>query len=350
MATSWQADAIAQQAASERRLARGGKVIVRNRSGRITVTGWDRDTVAAKATSTNRAEEVAVRITEATSPHGALLITPETGSGKVHLEVKLPRHAEVEVVSSHGDVEAADLNGPVAVDSGSGSVSVNRVNSLEVRARSGDLVVNNVGGQATLAMGSGDLVAKGIKGNLTVRVRSGDVRVEDIGGLINIAVTSGDLTAQHVGGDVRVVSISGDITVECAKGRVEANTTSGSITLTGIDGDVDANTTSRDILWTGTLRPGGRYNMKSLSGEVRMVIQADAPGFTATLASYSGEIETDFPLKLETPFQRGSIGRRIIGRYGDGRGDGRAQITLNSFSKAVVLSRAAPGAAKNCRR
>ena len=354
MATRWQAKAIAQQTASEQRLSDGGKVTVRNRSGRITVTGWDRDTVQATATSTDRAEAVSVRIIEAASPTGALLITPETKSGKVHLEVKLPRHAGVELVSSSGDVEATDLSGPLAVDSGSGSVNVNRVDSLEVRARSGDLVVNNVGGRATLAIGSGDILARRIKGDLTAKVRSGDVRVEDLGGMLNIALTSGELSAQNVGGDVRVVSINGDITVECVKGRVDANTTSGSIILTGIDGDVAANTTSKDIIWTGTLRPGGRYHMKSLSGEVRMVIPADAPSFTATLASYSGEIETDFPLKLETPFQRGSVGRRIIGRYSAGRdigrADERAQITLESFSKAVVLSRAAKVAAKNCRR
>lgn len=360
IATSRQVWAITQQAASERRLARGGKVIVRNRSGRITITGWERETVQATATGTHRAEAVSVRITEATSPAEALLITPETGSGRINLEVKVPHYAGVELVTSSGDVEVTDFNGPIAVDSGSGSVNVNHVDSLEVRARSGDVIVNNVSGQATLANVSGDIIAKSIKGDLTAQVRSGNVRVEDVVGLLNITITNGGLTVQNAGSDVRVASISGDITVQCAKGSVEANTTSGSITLTGIDGDVKANTTSQDIMWTGALHSGGRYHMKSLSGEVRMVIQADSPSFTATLASYSGEIETDFPLKLETPFQRGSIGRRITGHYNVegnvkekveasvGQSAGRAQITLESFSKAVVLKRAATIAAKNC--
>src|SRR5439155_13319571 len=74
-------------------------------------------------------------------------------------------------------------------------------------------------------------------------------------------------------------------------------------------------------------------------------IPADAPGFTATLSSYGGEIETDFPLNVESPLQRGAINRRIIGRYGDGQ----AQIVLDSFSQGVKLSKASAGALKDCK-
>jgi hypothetical protein len=68
------------------------------------------------------------------------------------------------------------------------------------------------------------------------------------------------------------------------------------------------------------------------------------PGFTATLSSYSGSVETDFPLTLDPALQRGSINRRLTGRYGDGQ----TQITLESFSQGVKLTKAAPESSNDC--
>jgi len=117
------------------------------------------------------------------------------------------------------------------------------------------------------------------------------------------------------------------------------------MSLTGIGDDVEANTTSGDVSYSGKMRAGGRYRMKSTSGQVHMIIPADSPGFTATLSSYSGEIETDFPLNIESPLQRGPINRRIIGRYGDGQ----AQIVLDSFSQGVKLGKASAEALQGCK-
>jgi hypothetical protein len=83
--------------------------------------------------------------------------------------------------------------------------------------------------------------------------------------------------------------------------------------------------------------------LKSTSGHAHMTVPADAPGFTATLSSYSGEVETDFPLTVESPLQ-GPVNRRIIGRYGDGQ----AQIQLDSFSTGVKLSKASADTIKDC--
>src|SRR5215218_5726106 len=44
------------------RLERGSKVSVSNRYGRVVITGWDRDTVEATATSTRGAEAVQIEM------------------------------------------------------------------------------------------------------------------------------------------------------------------------------------------------------------------------------------------------------------------------------------------------
>jgi DUF4097 and DUF4098 domain-containing protein YvlB len=129
--------------------------------------------------------------------------------------------------------------------------------------------------------------------------------------------------------------MSGDLRLECAKGRVEINTVSGSILLTGIGGDVEATSTSGDVRFAGSVRPSGRYRLKSFSGEVRMELPGSVLGFTANLSSYSGEIETDFALTVESPEHQGAVNRRLVGRYGDGQ----SQISMESFSGEIQLKK-----------
>jgi DUF4097 and DUF4098 domain-containing protein YvlB len=137
----------------------------------------------------------------------------------------------------------------------------------------------------------------------------------------------------------------GSIEVRCAKGRAEVSSASGSITLTGVGGDADASTASGEVIFTGLLRANGTYRLKSLSGEVLMTIQPDAPGFTATLSTYSGGLDTDFPLKVENPVQRGPINRRLTGQFGDGQ----AKIALDSFSGTVKIAKGTASALKACK-
>jgi hypothetical protein len=61
--------------------------------------------------------------------------------------------------------------------------------------------------------------------------------------------------------------------------------------------------------------------------------------------TYSGEVETEFRLKVDTPLQRGPINRRIVGRYGEGQ----TQITLDSFSGGVRLAKGNNAQWKECK-
>ena len=76
-----------------------------------------------------------------------------------------------------------------------------------------------------------------------------------------------------------------------------------------------------------------------------MAIPADAPGFNVALLSYSGQIETAFPIKAEAAIKREPINRVIKGTY---KGGG-AQITLDSFNGSVRLMKVASGTLKECK-
>ena len=190
-----------------------------------------------------------------------------------------------------------------------------------------------------------------------MQTRAGSVYVEDVAGPIEIKSVTGGITVREAGGDVRAVSITGSVSIECARGRVEASTTNSLITLKSLGGDLEATSSGGAISFTGAIREGGRYRLKSMSGPVLMMIQPDAPGFTAIMSSYQGQIITDFDLRTElapgTPTPEPPVAldqrtRRMMGHYGEGEGRD-ARITLDSFSGTVKLGKAQPAEFKKCR-
>jgi hypothetical protein len=310
------------------KLARGGKVALSSRSGRIVVTGWDRDVVQAAAIGDNGPVAIETQTTGDPSHQRVLLVVTRRNLRDAKLDVKVPRYADVETLEGYrGDIEVSDVDGTTLIGAGNGDVIISRVGALKVSRRSGDVTVREV------------------KGDVTARSFNGDVIVSNATGLVDVAATNGDLRVSNAGGDVRANSATGDIEVHCAKGRAEVSSASGSITLIGIGGDADASTASGEVLFRGAIRVGGNYRLKSLSGMVAMTIQADTPGFSVALTTYSGEIDTAFPIKVESPVQGGPINRRITGVFGNGQ----AKLSLDSFSGTVKIAKATAAALKECK-
>jgi len=314
------------------KLARGGRLAVSSRIANIKVSGWDRDTVEATAHGESGPRQLKAEVTGDPSRARVFLYVPamaRRADHEIQILVNLPRYAEVETLESQtGDIQVADLDGGVAISSGTGSVTVSRVGSLKVGSR------------------SGDIEARDIKGEVTARTAQGGIIVANVTGRVDASATNGDVEVRNAAGDVRATSASGDIEVRCAKGRAEVNSASGSLTLIGIGGDAEASTASGDVTFKSAIRVGGNYRMRSISGEVEMTVQPDPPGFTATLITYSGEIDTAFPLKLDSGLPAGSKNRQVTGRYGDGQ----AKVTLDSFSGTVRIVKGTAAALKECNK
>jgi hypothetical protein len=314
------------------KLERGGKVTISNHFGLISVKGFDGDTVQATAINMG-GTGFDKRNSLIKGDSSRMRISVEGAYGRrrgreTELQIKVPRYAAVEIVDCHEtEIEVGDINGAVTFTNGSGNARINRVGSLSVDWHRGDVFVNDV------------------KGQCFVKVHVGEVTIENVAGLVDASSISGELRITNAKENVKAYALSGEVSIHCVKGRVDATAHSGSIELMGVKGDVECETVSGEITFKGPIHADGTYRMKSMSGEVVMHIQSDAPGFTVTLMTFSGEIETAFPIKVDSAVQQNLTNRRVIGRYGNGQ----AKISLDSFSAGVRIVKIAGSEGKECK-
>jgi DUF4097 and DUF4098 domain-containing protein YvlB len=147
------------------------------------------------------------------------------GHCRATVTLRVPTGAVVTVHSGEGDIQLADLSGPVHVDAGSGDISA-----------------SDLTGPADLDTGSGDVDAHHLTGAVKLNSDSGDVVGDALSGATARAVTgSGDVTLVFSAPPATAVAEtgSGDVTVLVPRGvayAVNADTSSGD-RFVGVDRD-----------------------------------------------------------------------------------------------------------------
>ncbi len=189
---------------------------------------------------------------------------------------------------------------------------------------------------------------------LVLKSISGSINVKDIAGALTLESTSGNVSVANAGRTVTAKSISGNVEAVDTKidGRLEAGTISGtvrvrrtsarSLTMSSVSGGVEiedatcdrveAQSVSGDVLFRGDLEPNGRYELGSHSGSVTVALGGKT-GFQVQATSFSGSINSDFPLTLQ-----GNQGRRqhnVRGVYGNGS----AILELTAFSGSISITK-----------
>ena len=150
-----------------------------------------------------------------------LAVAIESGSGDVIAESL----ESLDFQSGSGDLKADRITGALALELGSADVRAHDVGNVDLRRTgSGDVSVRNVhGGVRTGHSGSGDLHFSEVRGNVSVgSVGSGEVQLENIGGDVQVnSIGSGDLVVSDVTGNLQVGAVgSGDVSYHGVKGTV----------------------------------------------------------------------------------------------------------------------------------
>lgn len=266
---------------------------------------------------------------------------------RVDTTLSLDRGATLSVSVYAGRVSVVGVSGTQARIRG----TVER-GDLEITGRSSNLKVSTdpegpsggradlditvpVGTRVALEGFSAPFSIRGVKGEAKVESLSGGVEVTDAVGQVNVESVSGNVRVTNVDGDVRVEAVNGRVDLTAINGDIEGESVSSRFAINGgRSASVRVETVSGSIIYNGVFDPAGNYVFKSHSGRLTLGLPANA-GATVSLQTFSGNVDSDFPVTLESGRSRMGHESRFEFRIGNGR----ARIVAETFSGDIRIQR-----------
>lgn len=227
-------------------------------SGSITVNGWDRNEIRAR--SLEAADVVFKRKDEGSEP-----------VKKVDVRVR-DKQSEVD----HND--PCEAYSELELD-------VPRAATVQLQTRDSDITVADVA-------------------IVYANTQNGDVDIERAAKIVDAGTIGGGISLRESRGRISVHSASGNIDANDVRpaesvDTFEARSLGGEITLENVrHAQLSAHTLNGDLSVTGPLTSGGRYNFRTMSGDITLTLPEDSSFQFVARLSYSADIITDFPVTL----------------------------------------------------
>lgn len=225
---------------------------VNRSSDNISVTGWSRDSIIAKANlsiwanSTDNAKQIGedLQFSWATgSTTAELLVTSDVAGQELaylrEMVISTPSRFALNLETGSGDIKATNMAGDLNLITGSGSITADTKGKIIASTSSGD--VNAICGQgASLDLGSGDValdVTSSAFDDVTISTSSGDVslRLADSAQVtFDLSTSSGDIDINY--GGTSTVTENGYLRIDVNGGGklITIETSSGNIKVRAI--------------------------------------------------------------------------------------------------------------------
>lgn len=280
-----------------------------NDFGSVAVTASEEDVIEVDyeitvyAGSQELAEEFAAKCSVDLSSGGSLaraqLIRPQETPAEINgvvtkYTVKLPPRLHVDVANRFGGVTVNGVSGDVNLENGFGETKARNIGgSLVVRTEFGATEISQVGKDAEITAEQGDLIVRVVGGDLTLRSKFVQVDASDIGGKV-------DLVSEH--GSVKLQGVTGGLSARCEfaslrglniHGRVDIHSEHGAVEIEGIDSEA---------------------RIETSYAPVRVVLGDSAQGYSVTMRTRFGNIESNVPITVNKPAQNEEQATAVVGR------------------------------------
>lgn len=180
---------------------------------------------------------------------------------RVSFRITVPEKYDLNLKTSGGSIQVADIDGEVKVKTSGGSLKMQSVKgnvsghtsggSIKLEACTGDAEVNTSGGSISIGKVQGEVKARTSGGSISVEEVMGTVDAVTSGGSVSASISrqpGGDCTLKTSGGSV-VVKLAGDIKVD-----LDAKTSGGSVSS---DFSVEGRSEKHHRALSGKINGGG---------------------------------------------------------------------------------------------
>jgi hypothetical protein len=147
----------------------------------------------------------------------------------------------------------------------------------------------------------------GAAGDVSVSTAEGDIQLEGGSGNVALNAVDGMVSVAGASGNIAINAVDGDVTVDGSNGVIVVTAVDGEVLLQGISSEnVSVNAVDGDITYQGTIADGGRYVLSTHDGDLYVAIP-DGTNARISVDTFSGELDTDFPVELEGDFGKKRI-------------------------------------------
>jgi hypothetical protein len=165
------------------------------------------------------------------------LVARILNSPSLDIVINLPTGSAVRADLGAGNVAATGTLGRCVVVTRAGTIRLGDTGPLDARSGSGDIVVGNVVGNATIATPAGHTEIASATGDVTISNGSSSPRIGAVGGDLRVRAGHGRIEAASVGGSVNARTAHGAVVIGVADGpEIDVTTSHGHLEVGIPDG------------------------------------------------------------------------------------------------------------------
>src|SRR5713226_3597388 len=195
----------------------------------------------------------------------------------LHIEVRMPREADLQVETGDGSVQVESINGTVNVHTGDGSVKASSLHgTIDLHTNDGGITVENLKGDMRLRTGDGSIEAHDLDGKVEADSGDGHIRIAGRFDALNVKTGDGSVDTRVLPGSKMASSWTirtGDGSVDLVlpsdfQTNIDASTGDGHISM-GIPVTVEGTFSNSQI--HGKMNGGGQpLTIHTGNGSVRL--------------------------------------------------------------------------------
>ncbi len=268
--------------------------------GSLKVTGWNRNEVRVFVDNGNKFN---FTVSEKSPSTGEPVWIKISGvPGRV-------RYGPMSECLWGEDIEIdVPVNASVSIKGQDITSRIDSIRKAEIKVVGGNIVLRNIANGIAAYAGQGDITVESSKGSISLESTTGNILVFDAG-------------PSDIGDPFR------------------AKTNGGAISLQTVDHrQLDVSSISGSVTYSGNIRSGGSYNLRTLQGSIRMAIpEKSASKISATYGF--GTFRSEIPINISTEnISEGPV-KIVGGSLGVG---GDAIIRLSSNNGSITISKKKP--------
>lgn len=195
----------------------------------------------------------------------------------VSFEVTVPRHFNLNLNTSGGDIEVASLRGDVRARTSGGDLEFDRIDGdIDAHTSGGDITLKEGTARAKLHTSGGNIAVERAGGVTEVSTSGGDISLDSVAQLVSATTSGGDVRAvitEPLKHDALLSTSGGDVEVKVIKNtgfHLDASTSGGDVRAEGLTITLEKGGSGKSKLVGVVNGAGPELKLRSSGGDIRI--------------------------------------------------------------------------------